>query len=161
MSTAPLLLSTASGPTLEAMGYKQLQWPGHGVGDNQPFQYLDREYMKADEYDDFLFDPTGYYLHNYLPRVASAFEGFEELPIFPGLHYFRLVAGIRALRQAARCASRSRRSSRRPRRPSASCSTTWRSPTRMTAARLPADQRLGRGLALRLHRRLLPRRHAA
>jgi uroporphyrinogen-III decarboxylase len=90
-----LILSTGWGPALEAVGFKQLQWPGHGVGDNQPFQYLDREYMKADEYDDFLFDPTGYYLHTYLPRVASAFEGFDELPVFPGLHYFRLVAGIR------------------------------------------------------------------
>ena len=47
--------------------------------------------MKADEYDDFLFDPTGFYLHNYLPRVAGAFEGFDELPYLPGLHYFRLV----------------------------------------------------------------------
>ncbi len=92
---SPLVLGTASGPSLEAIGFKQLQWPGHGVGDNQPFQYLDREYMKADEYDDFIFDPTGYYLHTYLPRVASAFEGFEDLPIFPGLHYFRLIAGMR------------------------------------------------------------------
>ena len=91
----PVVLQTASGPTLEALGYKQLQWPGHGVGDNQPFQYLDREYMKPEEYDDFLFDPTGFYLHTYLPRVASAFEGLEEMPILPGLHYFRLVGGIR------------------------------------------------------------------
>ena len=91
-----LVLSTASGPSLEAIGFKQLQWPGHGVGDNQPYQYLDREYMKADEYDDFIFDPTGYYLHTYLPRVASAFEGFEDLPVFPGLHYFRLIAGMRS-----------------------------------------------------------------
>ena len=89
-----LVLTVASGRPLEAIGFKQLQWPGHGVGDNQPFQYLDREYMKADEYDEFLFDPTGYYLHTYLPRVAEAFEGFEELPHFPGLYYFGLLAGI-------------------------------------------------------------------
>ena len=44
---APLFLLTASGRSLEALGYKQLQWPGHGVGDHQPFQYLDREYMQA------------------------------------------------------------------------------------------------------------------
>ena len=94
-AVAPLVQITAAGRSLEAIGFKQLQWPGHGVGDNQPFQYLDREYMKAEEYDDFLFDPTGYYLRTYLPRVASAFEGFEDLPSFPGLHYFRLVAGIR------------------------------------------------------------------
>ncbi|MCX7174613.1 MAG: hypothetical protein NT159_11970 [Proteobacteria bacterium] len=91
-----LLLTVASGRSLEAIGFKQLQWPGHGVGDNQPFQYLDREYMKADEYDEFIFDPTGYYLHTYLPRVAEAFEGFEELPNFPGLHYFRLVGSVRS-----------------------------------------------------------------
>jgi uroporphyrinogen-III decarboxylase len=90
-----LVLTVASGRTLEAIGFKQLKWPGHGVGENQPYQYLDREYMKADEYDEFLFDPTGYYLHTYLPRVAEAFEGFEELPHFPGLHYFRLLGSIR------------------------------------------------------------------
>jgi uroporphyrinogen-III decarboxylase len=93
---APLVSMTASGRSLEALGYKQLQWPGHGVGEDQPFQYLDKEYMKADEFDDFLFDPTGYYLRTYLPRIASAFEGCEELPSFPGLHYFRLVNGMRA-----------------------------------------------------------------
>lgn len=93
---SPMVLATASGNALEAIGFKQLQWPGHGVGDDQPFQYLDREYMMADEYDEFLFDPTGFYLQKYLPRVAGAFEGFEDLPVFPGLHYFRLIGGIRA-----------------------------------------------------------------
>ena len=93
---SPMLFASAAGPSLDAIGYKQLQWPGHGVGDNQPYQYLDSEYMKAEEYDDFIFDPTGFYLHTYLPRVASAFEGFEALPLFPGMHYFRLVAGIRS-----------------------------------------------------------------
>jgi len=92
----PMVLQSASGRALEAVGFKQLQWPGHGVRDDQPFQYLDREYMKAEEYDEFIFDPTGYYLHTYLPRVAGVFEGFEELPHFPGLHYFRLVGGVRS-----------------------------------------------------------------
>lgn len=91
----PLLMGTTVGRGLEKLEFKQLQWPGHGVGPMQPFQYLDREYMTADEYDDFLFDPTGFYLHKYLPRVAGAFEGFDKLPDFAGLHYFRLVHGIR------------------------------------------------------------------
>lgn len=93
---SPLIMMTAFGRPLEAMGFKQLQWPGHGVGENQPYQYLDREYMKADEYDAFLSDPTGFYLRTYLPRVAGAFEGFEELPIFPGQYFVKLVPGIRA-----------------------------------------------------------------
>ena len=93
---SPMVLGCASGRSLEAIDFKQVQWPGHGVGDNQPFQYLDREYMTADEYDDFLFDPTGFYLQKYLPRVAGAFDGVQDIPYLPGLHYFRLVAGIRA-----------------------------------------------------------------
>ncbi|HMQ72864.1 MAG TPA: uroporphyrinogen decarboxylase family protein [Rubrivivax sp.] len=97
----PLVLGSASGRALEKLDFKQLQWPGHGVGDMQPFQYIDREYMSADEYDDFLFDPTGFYLHKYLPRVAGAFEGLDQLPVFPGLHYFRLVGGIRAFARPA------------------------------------------------------------
>ncbi len=91
---SPTVMNTALGPSLDAIGFKQVQWPGRGVGDNQPYQYLDREYMKAEEYDEFLFDPTGFYLKKYLPRVASAFEGIEQMPSLPGLHYFRLVGGI-------------------------------------------------------------------
>ena len=94
-AVAPLSALTCMGRSLEAIGFKQVQWPGHGVGENQLYQYLDREYMKPEEYDEFLFDPTGFYLQKYLPRVATAFEGIEDLPVFPGLHYFRLVNGIR------------------------------------------------------------------
>ncbi len=93
---APFILAIATGNALEAMDFKQLQWPGHGVGEDHPYQYLDREYMKADEYDEFLFDPTGFYLQKYLPRVAGCFEGIDELPMWPGLHYFRLVGAMRA-----------------------------------------------------------------
>ena len=92
----PLVLNVAMGPVLDALDYKQLTWPGHGVGDNQPYQYLDREYMKPEEYDEFIFDPTAFYLTKYLPRVLGVFEGMEELPYLPGLHYFRLIGGMRA-----------------------------------------------------------------
>jgi uroporphyrinogen-III decarboxylase len=86
---------TTLGPVCEAVGFKQIQWPGHGVGDNSPFQYIDREYMTADEYDDYIFDPTGYYLDKYLPRIAEAFEGIEELPKFAGLYYHQLIGNMR------------------------------------------------------------------
>lgn len=84
---------TMMGPSLEIAGYKQLQWPGHGVGDNHAYQYLDKEYMTADEYDEFIFDPTGYYLSKYLPRVAEAYEGFADFPSLPGNAFVSLAAG--------------------------------------------------------------------
>ena len=92
-----LLGASAMGRVFEATGYKQLQWPGHGVGDNQPYQYLDREYMKPEEFSDFLRDPTGFYLNTYLPRIFGAFEGFEKFPMLPGMFYFRAITGLRPL----------------------------------------------------------------
>jgi len=86
---------TAFGPTMERMGYRQMQWPGHGTEDNVSFQYLDREYMKAEEYEDYLFDPTGFYLSKYLPRVAARLEGLAELSDLPGQYYVALVLGMR------------------------------------------------------------------
>ena len=97
--TPNLVASTVWGPTFEALQFKQVKWPGQGVGDRQPYQYLDREYMLGDEYDEFLFDPTAFYLRKYLPRVGGALEGFAEMPWLPGMHYFRLVGGLRGFAQ--------------------------------------------------------------
>jgi hypothetical protein len=96
---APPQQFTALGRVLEAARFKQLQWPGHGVGDNQPYQYLDREYMKPEEYDDYLFDPTGFYLSTYMPRVLGVAEGLEGLPAMPGFFYMRLVVAMRVFAQ--------------------------------------------------------------
>ena len=88
---SPSPLITGFGSLLDATGYRQIEWPGHGVADNRPFQYLDREYMTADEYDDFLFDPTGFYYAKYLPRVAEAFEGSEGIASIAGASYFDVI----------------------------------------------------------------------
>lgn len=97
--TPNLMASTAWGPTFEALQYKQVKWPGQGVADHQPYQYLDREYMLGEEYEEFLFDPTGFYLRKYLPRIGGALEGLADMPYLPGMHYFRLVSGLRGFAQ--------------------------------------------------------------
>ncbi len=96
-AVAPLVAGAALGRVFDAVDYKQLQWAGHGVGDDQPYQYLDREYMKAEEFPDLLRDPTGFYLNRYLPRIFGAFEGFENFPALPGAFYFRAITGLRPL----------------------------------------------------------------
>tara|TARA_B100002003_G_scaffold79190_2_gene74087 strand:- start:687 stop:1916 length:1230 start_codon:yes stop_codon:yes gene_type:complete len=93
-SYSPLLFSF--GPVMEALGYKAMLWPGKGVGDNITFQYLDEEYVAPEEYDDYLFDPTGFYLKSYLPRVATAFEGFANMPTLPSLSEWRFFASLSA-----------------------------------------------------------------
>jgi hypothetical protein len=69
----------------DALDYKLYDWPGHGVGENSGYQYNEAEYMKADEYDLLLSDPSGYWTRFYLPRVVGAFEPWAGLDPFTDL----------------------------------------------------------------------------
>jgi uroporphyrinogen-III decarboxylase len=74
---SPMLISP--GQVLELLDYKIYAWPGHGIPEAAPgFQYIEGEYMRADEYDDFMRDPSDFWLRTYLPRVFGAFEGFSQ-----------------------------------------------------------------------------------
>jgi hypothetical protein len=79
------------GPTLGALDYKQLVWPGHGLGPNITYQFVEGEYMSADEYDDFILDPTGFILRTFFPRVCGTLEGFKNIPPVPTAYYTRMV----------------------------------------------------------------------
>ncbi|MCK5557168.1 MAG: hypothetical protein KAJ01_02240 [Candidatus Hydrogenedentes bacterium] len=68
------------GPLLEALDCKHLKWPRHGLDEDLPFQYVEGEYMKANEYDAFLFDMSDYLVRTYWPRVFGALESFKDLP---------------------------------------------------------------------------------
>jgi len=89
----------ALGPLMEILDYRQLKWPGHGVSPNYTYQFVEEEYMKADEYDAFLFDPTDYILRTYLPRICGALEPLEKLPSIMGQQYFRLLIGTAVLNE--------------------------------------------------------------
>jgi hypothetical protein len=65
------------------LGDRQTKWPGYGLGPNGTFQFVEGEYMKAEEYDAFLDDPTDFTLRTFLPRVYAALEGLAELPRLP------------------------------------------------------------------------------
>jgi hypothetical protein len=68
------------GRILERLDYKQFRWPGHGVPSNLSFQYVEDEYMKADEYDTFLSDPSDFMLRKYWPRIFGSLKSFSDLP---------------------------------------------------------------------------------
>jgi uroporphyrinogen-III decarboxylase len=56
-----------------------LSWPGHGVDKTAGFQYNEKEWMHADEYDHLIDDPTDYLLHVWLPRTVPGVGGFAKL----------------------------------------------------------------------------------
>ncbi|MBA4395041.1 MAG: hypothetical protein C0407_15935, partial [Desulfobacca sp.] len=72
------------GPLLETLDFKQLVWPGHGLSSNDTYQFVEGEYMKAEEYDHFLLDPTDFMIRRYWPRIYGAFKAFEKLPPLHG-----------------------------------------------------------------------------
>jgi uroporphyrinogen-III decarboxylase len=69
-----------SGAPMEALDYKQVKWAGNQLGDDMGYQFVEKEYMKADEYDAFLFDPTDFYLRTYWPRIFGKFSAFAQMP---------------------------------------------------------------------------------
>ena len=75
----------------ETLDVKILNWPGHGVPNEAVFQYNEREWMQADEYDLLIDDPTDFLLHYYLPRVATGLGGLAKLAT--PLDMIEIVAG--------------------------------------------------------------------
>lgn len=63
-----------------ALGDQMTKWPGYGLNDNQPFQFHEQEFMKAEDYDDFINDLGDWTIRKYLPRAYSELAGLAMLP---------------------------------------------------------------------------------
>jgi hypothetical protein len=108
-------MDTYSGPAtvmpgrlFEGLDFKQYKWPGHGLAaDAYSYQYVEGEYMKPEEYDDLIENPSDFWMRVYLPRVYGALEALKELPSFTTIYevsagYFLSCAkpGVRAALRA-------------------------------------------------------------
>jgi uroporphyrinogen-III decarboxylase len=69
-----------SGYIHEFVENRQYKLPGRGAPPNSTHQFVEDEYMKADEYAALLTNPVDYAVRTYLPRVYGALESFTELP---------------------------------------------------------------------------------
>jgi hypothetical protein len=68
------------GKVMEILGHKLHKWPGHGLGpDVSSYQFVEGEYMRADEYDALIKDPSDFALRVRLPRVLETLRPFEKL----------------------------------------------------------------------------------
>jgi uroporphyrinogen-III decarboxylase len=64
----------------DILGLNAYAFPGHGMApDGVGFQFVEAEYMRADEYDALIRDPSDFWLRTYLPRAHSVFEAFPRL----------------------------------------------------------------------------------
>ncbi len=65
---------------METLGLKWFKWPGHGLGDHVMYQYVEGEYMTAEEYDEFIADPSDFMLTKWVPRSFKGLEAFANFP---------------------------------------------------------------------------------
>ncbi|HSW56935.1 MAG TPA: uroporphyrinogen decarboxylase family protein [Dehalococcoidales bacterium] len=71
------------GRVMDMLDYKLYAWPGHGLPmDAGGVQFVEGEYMKVEEYDDLIRDPSDFWMRKYLPRI---FGGLEPLRAFSNM----------------------------------------------------------------------------
>ncbi len=68
---------------LEILCMKQFKWPGGGLPDDQPFQWVEGEYVKQDEYDELLADPEGFAVKKLWPRISTTLGPISSLAQMP------------------------------------------------------------------------------
>lgn len=62
------------GPLEDAVGFRHYKLPGRDLPPDVQFQYVEQEWMKADEYDLLINDPVEFLMGRLLPRLFSEFE---------------------------------------------------------------------------------------
>ncbi len=71
------------GKVFEILDFKLYKWPGHGLSSNvSSYQFIEGEYMKADEYDALIENPSDFWMRVHLPRLFGALEPFKRIPSF-------------------------------------------------------------------------------
>jgi hypothetical protein len=103
----------ACGAAMTELDIKNCLWPGGPKPPDFNYQFIEGEYMKEEEYDMFLNDPSGFMIRRYFPRVYGALAPLAKLPpldsMFMGLEYLTpLLAGPEFIEMAKHLAEAGR-----------------------------------------------------
>ncbi len=63
----------AYAPTWDVADYKLYRVPGREISPTSLQQFVESEWMKADEYREFIDDPVGYRFNKYFPRILGEY----------------------------------------------------------------------------------------
>jgi hypothetical protein len=81
-----------SGDALTALDVKNRLWPGGPLPPDYEYQFVESEFMKEDEYDMFMNDPSDFMIRRFLPRMYGSLAPLTKLPPL-GL-FFQGLEGI-------------------------------------------------------------------
>jgi uroporphyrinogen-III decarboxylase len=85
------------GPLFDLLDAKQVMWPGRQLDPNLSYQFVEGEYMRAEEYPDFISDPSNFIVRRYWPRIFGALRGLGKLlPLHTMTGYSAGVVGTLA-----------------------------------------------------------------
>ena len=73
-------VAASAGSVLDLLEIKNYRWPGGPLADDAEYQFVEGEYMKPEEYDIFLNDPSDFVLRYYLPRVTGILAPMTRFP---------------------------------------------------------------------------------
>jgi len=81
----PYMVLSGMGKLNDLVGNRAMKWAGAAdpefcLNDNQPYQYIEKAWMEADEYEELITDMTGFLLRNIVPRQNANLRAFESLP---------------------------------------------------------------------------------
>jgi hypothetical protein len=80
--TGASMVLVNSGLIMELLDVRHQRWPGGNLPGDTPYQFVEGEYMLAEEYDLFLDDPSDFIFRYYLPRIYGTLEPVTKLPPF-------------------------------------------------------------------------------
>jgi hypothetical protein len=75
-----IAMAANPGTVLDILDVKNYRWPGGPLAPDADYQFVEDEYMKPEEYDVFLNDPSDFILRYYLPRVTGILAPMTKLP---------------------------------------------------------------------------------
>jgi hypothetical protein len=81
-------------PAMEMLDISWFKWAGHGLDDNVMYQYMESENMTADEYDEFLYDPSHFIMSKWLPRSFPPLAGLADWPSVRSFMWFGWTGGF-------------------------------------------------------------------
>ena len=78
--TAGFGMAANTGRVLDLLEVKNYRWPGGPLPDDADYQFVEDEYMKPEEYDIFLNDPSDIIIRYFLPRITGILAPLTKLP---------------------------------------------------------------------------------
>jgi uroporphyrinogen-III decarboxylase len=77
---ATIQFAVAIGSVLAPLDFKQLKWAGHGLSAGSPWQWVEMECMKSEEYDEFIYDPSDFIVRKYWSRAFGKMAPLAMMP---------------------------------------------------------------------------------